>query len=102
MRGKARVKKCPRLGRNHVKEPANKYILSNTDANKAIPRGYRMNTRHTVRMVGFSFLAAVVACCSNTTLAQSSTTLEQLLKKIMSRPEFAHSRFGIKFISAET
>jgi len=26
----------------------------------------------------------------------------QRLKKIMDRPEFAHSRFGIKFISAET
>src|SRR5260370_22325266 len=61
-----------------------------------------MSTRHNVRMAGFSFLAAVVACCGNTTLAQSGTTLEQRLKNIMNRPEFAHSRFGIKFISAES
>src|SRR6266403_5033852 len=61
-----------------------------------------MSTRHLARMVGFSFLAAVVACCGNTTLAQSGTTLEQRLKNIMNRPEFAHSRFGIKFISAES
>ena len=64
-------------------------------------RGYRMSARHTVRMAGFSFFAAIVACCGNITLAQSSSTLEQRLKKIMDRPEFAHSRFGVKFISAE-
>src|SRR6266436_7593534 len=61
-----------------------------------------MSTRRTVRMVAFSFLAAIVVCCGNTALAQSNTTLEQRLKKIMDRPEFAHSRFGIKFISAES
>ncbi len=61
-----------------------------------------MSTRHTVRRVGFSFLATIVACCSNTGFAQSGITLEQRLKKIMDRPEFAHSRFGIKFISAES
>ena len=61
-----------------------------------------MSARHIVRMVGFSFLAATVACCCNTTLAQSGNTLEQRLKNIMNRPEFAHSRFGIKFISAES
>src|SRR5260370_40718410 len=53
-------------------------------------------------MAGFSFLAAIVTCCGNITLAQSSSTLEQRLKNIMNRPEFAHSRFGIKFISAES
>ena len=61
-----------------------------------------MSTRHTVRMVAFSFLAAIVAYCGGAAFAQSSATLEQRLKKIMDRPEFAHSRFGIKFISAET
>ncbi len=61
-----------------------------------------MSARHIVRMAGFSVLAAVVACCGNTTPAQSSTTLEQRLRNIMNRPEFAHSRFGIKFISAES
>jgi PBP4 family serine-type D-alanyl-D-alanine carboxypeptidase len=34
--------------------------------------------------------------------AQSGAALEQRIKKIMDRPEFAHSRFGIKFISADT
>src|SRR6267154_640767 len=67
-----------------------------------ILRRYRMSARHTVRMVGFSVLAAVVACCGNIILAQSSSALEQRLKNIMNRPEFAHSRFGIKFISAES
>ena len=61
-----------------------------------------MRTRHTVRMIVLSFLAALVACCGNTTLAQSGNTLGERLKNIMNRPEFAHSRFGIKFISAES
>jgi PBP4 family serine-type D-alanyl-D-alanine carboxypeptidase len=67
-----------------------------------ILRRYRMSARHAVRIIGFSFLAALVACCCNTTLAQSRSTLEQRLKKIMDRPEFAHSRFGMKFIAAES
>jgi PBP4 family serine-type D-alanyl-D-alanine carboxypeptidase len=35
-------------------------------------------------------------------LAQSETTLEQRIKKIMDRPEFAHSRFGIEFYSIDS
>ena len=38
----------------------------------------------------------------NPLLAQSDATLEQRIKKIMDRPEFAHSRFGIKFYSMDT
>jgi D-alanyl-D-alanine carboxypeptidase/D-alanyl-D-alanine-endopeptidase (penicillin-binding protein 4) len=34
--------------------------------------------------------------------AQSESTLEQRIKKVMDRPEFAHSRFGIKFYSMDT
>jgi N-acyl-D-amino-acid deacylase len=34
--------------------------------------------------------------------AQSEATLEQRIKKVMDRPEFAHSRFGIKFYSMDT
>jgi PBP4 family serine-type D-alanyl-D-alanine carboxypeptidase len=34
--------------------------------------------------------------------AQSDATLEQRIKKIMDRPEFAHARFGIKFYSMDT
>jgi PBP4 family serine-type D-alanyl-D-alanine carboxypeptidase len=34
--------------------------------------------------------------------AQSEATLEQRIKKIMERPEFAHSRFGIEFRSMDS
>jgi N-acyl-D-amino-acid deacylase len=61
-----------------------------------------MSTRYTVRTVAFSFLAATLACLGSATLAQSDKNLELRIKKIMDRPEFAHSRFGIKFISAQT
>src|SRR6266853_2504729 len=77
-------------------------ILPIYKSKKAILRRYYVSARHIVRMAGFSLLAAVVACCGNVTLAQSSSALEQRLKNIMNRPEFAHSRFGIKFISAES
>jgi PBP4 family serine-type D-alanyl-D-alanine carboxypeptidase len=35
-------------------------------------------------------------------LAQSEATLEQRIKKIMDRPEFAHSRFGVEFYSIDS
>src|ERR1700719_3610857 len=35
-------------------------------------------------------------------VAQSDATLEQRIKKVMDRPEFAHSRFGIQFYSMDT
>src|ERR1700732_692284 len=34
--------------------------------------------------------------------SDSSDTLEQRIKEIMDRPEFAHSRFGLEFITADT
>src|ERR1700720_1923980 len=34
--------------------------------------------------------------------AQSSATLADRIQKVMSRPEFAHTNFGIKFVSLET
>ena len=34
--------------------------------------------------------------------AQSEGTLEQRIKKIMDRPEFAHSRFGVEFYSIDS
>jgi len=61
-----------------------------------------MSLRHTVQMMVLGFTAAAVACCGTTTSAQSGPSLEPRIKKIMSRPEYAHSRFGIKFISADT
>src|SRR6266446_1969903 len=76
--------------------------VQRNQARQSITWGYCMSSRHTVRMVAFSFLAATVAYCGGAAFAQSSPILEQRLKKIMDRPEFAHSRFGIKFISAET
>lgn len=50
-------------------------------------------------LVASLFLLSV---CSRPLDAQSSETLEQRIKKVMDRPEFAHSRFGIKFITADT
>src|SRR5882672_626119 len=76
--------------------------IQRNQARQNVTWGYCMSSRHTVRMVAFSFLAATVAYCGGAAFAQSSPILEQRLKKIMDRPEFAHSRFGIKFISAET
>ena len=35
-------------------------------------------------------------------VAQDSATLEQRIQKIMGRPEFAHSQFGIEFLSVES
>src|SRR5229473_4468559 len=34
--------------------------------------------------------------------AQSSATLAERIQKVMSRPEFAHANFGIKFVSLDT
>src|SRR5437016_7076201 len=61
-----------------------------------------MSMKRAVRIIVISLTVAVIACCAATTFAQSEATLEQRIKKIMQRPEFAHSRFGIKFISADT
>ncbi len=53
-------------------------------------------------------LAVVVAVLllfgfwSRSLSAQQEDTLEQRIKKIMSRPEFAHSRFGLEFYSLDT
>ncbi|HEY2458446.1 MAG TPA: D-alanyl-D-alanine carboxypeptidase/D-alanyl-D-alanine-endopeptidase [Candidatus Acidoferrum sp.] len=54
-----------------------------------------------VRTLVGSFLVAMCVCCSQALLAQSSDTLEQRINKVMERPEFAHSRFGLKFITAD-
>src|SRR6267142_772585 len=61
-----------------------------------------MSLKHTVRMMVLGFTAAAVACCGTTMSGQSDASFEQRIKKIMNRPEYAHSRFGIKFISADT
>jgi N-acyl-D-amino-acid deacylase len=61
-----------------------------------------MSPKNTVRTFVFGFLAVAFACCGSAARAQSGATLERRIKKIMERPEFAHSRFGIKFIAADT
>jgi D-alanyl-D-alanine carboxypeptidase len=61
-----------------------------------------MKMTQTVR---FFALAIALACCmvlSNDVFAQSEATFEQRVQKVMERPEFAHSRFGIGFYSMET
>jgi N-acyl-D-amino-acid deacylase len=60
-----------------------------------------MSVRARVRLHVVGFFLAALFCCYTAT-AQSTATLDDRLKTIMSRPEFAHSRFGVKFIDAET
>jgi len=52
-----------------------------------------------VRMLLFILAPGAFVFSGNAVHAQP---LEQRIKKIMERPEFAHARFGIKFISAAT
>ena len=47
-------------------------------------------------------LGAVLFLLLPSLRAQSPDTLDQRIKKVMSRPEFQHSHFGLKFISADT
>jgi len=61
-----------------------------------------MRNKNVVRRFIFSFLIAIIACCGSSVRAQTGATLEQRVKTIMERPEFAHSRFGLKFIDAGT
>jgi PBP4 family serine-type D-alanyl-D-alanine carboxypeptidase len=52
----------------------------------------------------FSAVIAVLLLPAHMPLvrAQSSATLANRIQKVMSRPEFAHANFGIKFVSLET
>jgi len=61
-----------------------------------------MNTKSLVRMAVFCCVAFALTCQGTELLAQSSNSLDQRIKAIMARPEFAHARFGIKFITADT
>lgn len=61
-----------------------------------------MNKKHPVRLLLAGLLGVAIAYWGNPVLAQSNTALEQRIRKITERPEFAHSRFGIKFIAADT
>jgi N-acyl-D-amino-acid deacylase len=60
-----------------------------------------MKTGNAIRLVVFGLTTILYACCAHEGCAQDRATLEQRVGRIMARPEFAHSRFGIKFISAD-
>ena len=56
-------------------------------------RDFRIRT-----LPGLLFLAA----CSTGALAQGTDSLDVRIQKVMARPEFAHSNFGIEFYDLET
>ena len=61
-----------------------------------------MSPASAVRSFILSMLGIASVYCSSSLVAQTTDTLEQRIEKIMDRPEFAHSRFGLKFIAADT
>src|SRR6266853_1423678 len=61
-----------------------------------------MKKTNAARLVVTCLAIILFACCGREGRAQNSATLEQRIRRIMTRPEFAHSRFGIKFIVADT
>src|SRR5258707_11473544 len=61
-----------------------------------------MKKTNAARLVVTCLAIILFACCGAEGRAQDSATLEQRVKQIMARPEFAHSRFGIKFIWADS
>src|ERR1700733_13708358 len=61
-----------------------------------------MKTKNLVCGSLLSLFAAITIFSGRPLFAQSSDTLEQRIKKVMDRPEFAHSRFGLEFIAADT
>ena len=61
-----------------------------------------MKKKNLVGNFFLGLLAVSAAFSGRPLLAQSSDTLQQRIKKIMDRPEFAHSRFGLEFVTADT
>jgi N-acyl-D-amino-acid deacylase len=61
-----------------------------------------MNFRSARPIMVLGFLTFLCASLSSLLFAQSSESLDHRIKKIMARPEFAHSRFGIEFLTADT
>jgi len=57
-----------------------------------------------LRIVGIHSAAALLFLLTSATLlpAQAPETLEAHIQKVMARPEFAHSNFGIEFLDPET
>ena len=56
----------------------------------------RFSARHLMSV------AAILACSALAVYAQSADSLASRIEKIMSRPEFAHSNFGIEFYDLES
>jgi D-alanyl-D-alanine carboxypeptidase/D-alanyl-D-alanine-endopeptidase (penicillin-binding protein 4) len=61
-----------------------------------------MNARLAFRAILLVVFSAALASIARSAQAQSNASLQQRIQKIMARPEFAHSRFGIEFIQADT
>jgi N-acyl-D-amino-acid deacylase len=55
-----------------------------------------------LRLLLFAVTLFMSGALCSPVIAQSDATLEQRIKKVMDRPEFTHSRFGIKFYSMDT
>lgn len=53
-------------------------------------------------MWSVTFVVILVAGFGHFAFAQTNATLDQRIKQIVDQPQFAHSRFGIEFISADT
>jgi D-alanyl-D-alanine carboxypeptidase/D-alanyl-D-alanine-endopeptidase (penicillin-binding protein 4) len=54
------------------------------------------------RTILLALFSATLAFFGNAAQAQLDASLQQRIEKIMARPEFAHARFGIEFIAADT
>src|SRR5216110_1105239 len=61
-----------------------------------------MNKKEAFRILAICTLFILAGLSRHPVSAQFPPALEQRIKKIMSRPEFAHSRFGIEFYSLDT
>src|SRR2546429_3818809 len=61
-----------------------------------------MNKKEAFRILAICASFILVGLSRRPVSAQFPPALEQRIKKIMSRPEFAHSRFGIEFYSLDT
>src|ERR1700753_133227 len=61
-----------------------------------------MNIKYVWRTLLVGGLALSTLWSAAPASAQSADSLELRIKKVMDRPEFAHSRFGLKFITADT
>ncbi|MFZ0688698.1 MAG: D-alanyl-D-alanine carboxypeptidase/D-alanyl-D-alanine-endopeptidase [Acidobacteriaceae bacterium] len=61
-----------------------------------------MNARRAFRTILLVAFSATVALYAVPARAQSDASLPQRIQSIMARPEFAHARFGIEFIAADT